>query len=124
MDPVTLVLAALAAGALTGAGAAASEAVTDAYHGLRDLVLKRLQTRAAGPVALEQYSERPDLWREPLRAELEAVQVDKDGAVLNAASQLLALADPQGESEGKYAVTVTQSQGLQIGDHNVQDNRF
>jgi hypothetical protein len=49
MDPVSLVVAALAAGAASGVGETASDAVRDAYAGLKELVRARL--RGAGPGA-------------------------------------------------------------------------
>src|ERR1700722_6846176 len=42
MDPVTLIVAALVAGAAAGLKDTASSAIKDAYNGLRGLVLRRL----------------------------------------------------------------------------------
>ncbi len=41
-----------------------------------------------------------------------------------AAQALLRLVDAAGYQAGKYNVTVTDSQGVQTGDHNVQNNTF
>jgi hypothetical protein len=34
------------------------------------------------------------------------------------------LVDATGTAAGKYDVTISGSQGIQVGDHNVQVNRF
>jgi hypothetical protein len=47
-----------------------------------------------------------------------------DHNLLAVAGALLELADAVGAAEGKYQVTVSGSQGTQVGDHNVQVNRF
>ena len=46
MDPITLIVTALAAGAALGVKDAASSAVKDAYAGLKALVSKRLARQA------------------------------------------------------------------------------
>ena len=62
MDPVSVITAALAAGALAGAQGTATEAVKDLYGGLRRLVKGRFAGRAAGEVVLEQHEAKPELW--------------------------------------------------------------
>jgi hypothetical protein len=47
-----------------------------------------------------------------------------DHNLLAVAGALLELADAVGAAEGKYQVTISGSQGTQVGDHNVQVNRF
>lgn len=43
---------------------------------------------------------------------------------LAAAQALLRLVDEAGARAGKYAVLVSDSQGVQVGDHNTQTNTF
>jgi hypothetical protein len=52
MDPITLIVTALAAGAALGVKDAASSAVKDAYAGLKALVGKRLAGRPDAEVVL------------------------------------------------------------------------
>lgn len=47
MEPVSIIMAALAAGAAAGATEVASQAIKDAYEGLKALVLKRLEGKPA-----------------------------------------------------------------------------
>lgn len=47
MDPISLIVGALASGAASGLTDSATAAVKDAYAGLRDLVRRRLAGRSA-----------------------------------------------------------------------------
>ncbi len=62
MDPVTLIQAALAAGAVAGVGESATAAVKDAYTGLRGLVARRLAGKPSAEVALAEHEQDPDTW--------------------------------------------------------------
>ncbi|GAA0990067.1 hypothetical protein GCM10009555_075220 [Acrocarpospora macrocephala] len=110
MDPVTLILEALAAGAAAGVTAG----VTDAYTGLKNLLVRRF----GDDPALEDAGQDPDLLRELLGG------LGDDPEVLRAASAVLESADPQGAAAGKYTVTVYGSKGVTIGDHNQITQHF
>lgn len=124
MDPVTLILTALAAGAALGVKDAASSAVKDAYGSLKALVKKRVTGRRDGELVLARYEEAPQAWERPLAAELTVVGAGADPELVAAAQVLMSLVDEAGSRSGKYAVTVRDSQGVQIGDHNTQTNTF
>ena len=66
MDPVTLIVAALAAGASAGVTDAVSQGIQDAYAGLKALVLRRVQDQPAGEVAVIEHEKDPDTWSAPL----------------------------------------------------------
>ena len=57
-------------------------------------------------------------------AELAEAGADRDGDLIAAAKALLDLVGEAGERAGKYTVDVRGAQGVQIGDHNRQDNVF
>lgn len=124
MDPVTLIVTALAAGATVGLKDSASAAIKDAYGGLTARARRRLAGRPDGELALERYEQAPDTWRAPLAAELEAAGAGGDVDLVAAAKALMELADAVGSQAGKYAVDVRGSQGVQVGDHNRQGNVF
>ncbi|WP_214401327.1 RIP homotypic interaction motif-containing protein [Pseudonocardia lacus] len=124
MDPISLILAALAAGAVAGAQGTATEVVKDAYGALRASVAARLRGRTEGEVALRAHSDAPEQWRGALEAELVRAGADRDGEVLRAAERLIGLVDPRGSAAGRYAVNVRNSQGVQIGNGNTQGNVF
>lgn len=124
MDPVSLIVAALAAGAVAGAQNTATEAVKDAYVRLKVLVSGRLAGRAVGEVALEQHEAKPEHWAPVLEAELVEADAGADREVVEAAQRLMALLDSAGWQEEKYRVDVRGSQGVQVGDRNTQTNLF
>ena len=123
MEPITLIITALAAGAALGVKDAASEAVLDAYNRLKSLARRRLAGRRNGDVVLAEFEEAPEIWREPLAAALTAAGAAGDTALVAAAEALLRLADA-GSPGDTYHVNVINSQGVQTGNHNVQHNAF
>lgn len=124
MDPVTLIVTALAAGAASALQDGVSAAVKDAYARVRALVAKRFAGRPAGELVLAQHETAPQTWEAPLAAELAASGAGDDAGLVAAAQALMNLVDAAGSRSGKYTVTVHGSQGVQIGDHNTQTNTF
>lgn len=124
MDPVTLIVTALAAGAALGLKDTASAAVKDAYGSLKALVTRRLAGRRDGELVLARHEEAPQAWEGPLIAELTATGAANDAGLVAAAQALMSLVDEAGSRAGKYVVQVQGSQGVQIGDHNSQHNTF
>jgi len=123
MDPITLIVTALAAGAALGLQDTASAAVKDAYASLKALVKRRLGGEPGAELALSRHEQAPETWQAPLKAELAQAGAEGDGELIAAAKALLDLAGEAGKA-GKYAVDVRGVQGVQIGDHNRQDNVF
>jgi hypothetical protein len=124
MDPVALIVAALAAGTSLGVKDVTSATVLDTYAGLRALVRKRLSGRPDGAMVLSRHAESPHTWEAPLTAELTAAGAAGDEALVAAATALLRLADEAGFRAGKYAVDARGAAGVQAGDHNTQHNTF
>ena len=124
MDPVSLIIAALAAGAVAGAQGTATSAVTDAYVALKALVKQRFANRTSGEIALDQHEKKPEQWEKALEAELIDARSGDDDATVSAARWLLELVDPAGARAGKYLVDLRGAQGVQVGDRNVQTNQF
>jgi tetratricopeptide (TPR) repeat protein len=124
MDPITLILTALAAGAASGMQESASAAVKSAYAHLRTVVKRHLSGRPSGEVALAEYEANPEVWELPLAAQLEAAGAGREVDLVAAAQALMSLIDEAGSRAGKYAVNVQGSQGTQVGDRNVQHNTF
>jgi RIP homotypic interaction motif len=124
MDPVTLIVTALAAGAALGLKDSASAAVKDAYSSLKTLVKKRLAGRQDGELVLARHENAPETWEGPLAAELMAAGAENDASLVAAAQALMNLIDEPGSRAGKYTVYVRGSQGVQIGDYNTQHNTF
>lgn len=107
MDPVSLVVAALVAGAAKGVGQTAAGAVQDAYGSLKSKVRSLLGGGASTDVVLAEHEEDPQTYEAPLRKKLEAVGVadlDAGDDILVAAQRVLTAADPEGARAGRYVV--------------------
>jgi len=124
MDPVTVIATALTAGAASALQDGASAVVKDAYAQLKALVKARFADRPKGELVLAEYEAAPQTWEAPLAAELSAAGAERDADLLAAAQVLMSLVDEEGTRSGKYLVTVHDSQGVQVGDHNTQTNTF
>jgi hypothetical protein len=124
MDPVTLIVTALAAGAASALQDGTSAAVKDAYVRLKALVTRRFAGRAKAELVLAEHQAAPQTWEKPLAEELSAVGAESDADLVAAAQALMSLVDEAGSRGGKYVVTVRDSQGVQVGDHNTQTNIF
>ena len=124
MDPITLIVTALVAGAALGAQDTVSAMVKDAYAGLKALVKKRLGGGPGAELVLAEHERAPETWQAPLMAELAKAGADGDRDLIAAAQALLDLLGEADGRTGKYVVDVRGAQGVQIGDHNRQDNVF
>jgi RIP homotypic interaction motif len=128
MEPITLIVTALAAGASAGAIDAlkdnAKEMASTAYAKLRGLARKRIAGRPDGELALERHEAAPQRWEAVLTDELTAAGAANDAELVTAAKAFMDLIDQAGAKSGKYNVTIKDSKGVQVGDGNVQVNRF
>lgn len=100
MDPIGLILAALAA----GAGDTADAAVRDAHAALLAQLKILLADRADGEAALAGYAQSAQGSEARLRTELAAVGADADEGLLTSARAVMSVADAPGWQADKYAV--------------------
>jgi hypothetical protein len=100
VDPVSLIVAALVAGASDATKETASNAVKDAYAALKSLITRRL-------------GREPD---EDVARELHEAGADRDEDLVKAAQALLAQVDPDGARRGKYDVIISGGKGIIVGD--------
>lgn len=124
MDPVTLIITALAAGAAQGVGERATTAVMDAYQSLKAKVAARFTGSPSREMVLAEHAKNPGTWQAPLAAALTDTAAATDPALVQAARELMALLDEAGARPGKYAVDLRGAQGVQVGDRNTQTNTF
>jgi hypothetical protein len=115
MDPVTLILTALVAGAGLGLKDAASSAITDAYNGLKGLVRRRLAGRPDGELVLARHEQDPQVWDKPLAQELTAAGAGGDADLIAAAQAFMELADAAGSAAGKYTVVTAADHSVAAG---------
>jgi hypothetical protein len=114
MDPITLIVAALAAGAAAGVQSTAASAVRDAYVGLKALVKKRLAGRPDAELILARHERAPQTWEAPLAAELSQAGADRDLGLVAAAQALMDLVDRSGPQTNNY-VYAPGAKGVMTG---------
>lgn len=128
MDPATLVVAALAAGASAGTLDALKDDVKDkakaVYITLRGLATKRVAGIRGAELALAEHESDPVTWGIPLVKKLGEAGAADDAELVAAAKALLDLIDASGACVGKYNVTIEDAKGVQVGDHDIQVNTF
>lgn len=110
MDPISLIIAALVAGAAAGAKDTASSAVKDAYEGLKGLIRRRFGGDQAAEAELRKAEETPVGDHSALSARLEAAGAADDAELLRAAQEVL-------KQAGKYNISIKDSKGISVGDH-------
>jgi hypothetical protein len=124
MEPISIIMAALAAGAAAGATEVASQAIKDAYEGLKALVLKRFEGKPVAEAALIEYERDTDTWEKPLQKSLVEAGAEKEQEIVEAAQKVLQLVQPQQVAQGKYNVQIGTAYGTVIGDHATVEQRF
>lgn len=118
MDPITLITAALTAGVAAASQDLVSQAIKDAYNGLKSLVVKRFGDQSAVAQAIRQAEEKPQSTgrQTVLREELEAVHADQDAEVISQAQALLDLLKRHGQAGiTSYTATLTGSGAIAQG---------
>jgi hypothetical protein len=118
LDPITLILTALTAGAAASVKDVSSQAVKDAYNGLKTLIKNRFAGKPAAETALAEHAKKPDVWKAPLEENLKETGINQDQDIIAAAQQLMKLIQPQQAAMGKYNVQITGNvQGYAQGDY-------
>jgi hypothetical protein len=96
VDPIELIVTALAVGAASASKDTAPAGVPERYAILRTMCRTRLSTRPDAELILDHYEIEPTTWRPRLEAELRAVGSDTDVELREAAEALTALAFDSG----------------------------
>jgi hypothetical protein len=112
MDPVTLIVSALVAGAASAAQDTASDVVKDAYSGLKTLLQRRFQGKPAAETALAEAETDPDTWERPLAKAV--AEHGSDQEVLALAHQMLQLLQSQ-QSASSSQVVASGDRSVAIG---------
>jgi hypothetical protein len=124
MEPISLILTALGAGAIAATKDVAGTAVKDAYEGLKALIKKKFaeQGKSDPSTIIEKFEKKPEVTKPLLEDELKEAGLEKDEEVLKAAKAVMKQEDPEGAGTGKYDFRGVM--GLQVGDYNTQNNKF
>lgn len=133
MEPISLIVGALVVGASEALKDTASQAVQDSYQGLKAAVMHYWKIMKEGDeqdneneakILLDNLEEDPDTFQIPLEKKLTKVIPEPEKDLIEQAQQLYKLLDEVGFNQGKYNVILNSSQGVQVGDKNMQINKF
>ncbi|MEB3121599.1 MAG: hypothetical protein VKL41_10310 [Snowella sp.] len=118
LDPVSLILAALAAGATAAAQDTAGVAVKDAYEGLKKLIKQKFGDKTDLVDAVDKLEKKPDseARKATVKEEIETAKIDGDSEILKLAQDLLDKA--KGEPGGQEIINQTQTNtvsGVTVG---------
>ena len=117
MDPISLILTALAAGASSALKDAAGQAVKDTYSALKSLVRRKLQGDEIAEAQLDEIEGKDAPKLAALKPHLEAVGADRDEELVQLARDLMERLDPEGTQAGKYRVKITGGNVGAVGDN-------
>ena len=128
MDLITTaVVAALAAGTVSGITETSKTAITDGYNKLKDLLTKKHGASSDVVQGLDKLETKPKSSgrKDTLQEEIAAVHIEQDDEIRAAAQHLLTLVQPQQAGLGKYNIQITGNvQGQNIGDHQQITQHF
>jgi hypothetical protein len=117
VDPVSLIIAAVVAGAAAAAKDTASQSVKISFAALKELIKRRFGGNSPVAAAIESVERDPESDTAALKEQLIAAGADQDENIVRKAQELKTADDPDGARAGKYNVIVTNSKGVVIGDH-------
>ena len=89
MDPITLILTALATGAAALAKGSLSEAGKDLYKLIKSRIQRKLYGDPQGQIVFAEYEKDPETWEKPLKKTFTQIGVEQDHELQKLASQLL-----------------------------------
>ena len=102
MDPVTLIVTALATGAAAAAKDVGGDAIKSAFNGLKNLIAQKFGSKPDVTEAVEKVAQKPESEgrKETLKEELQAVGADQDQELLAQVQAFLKLLEEKGVSTG------------------------
>ncbi|MEB3310288.1 MAG: hypothetical protein VKJ02_08645 [Snowella sp.] len=105
MDPMSMILAALVAGATKAAGGVAQ----DAYDGLKALIKRKFETqgKSDSSALLDKYEQKPEKTRALLEDEIAEAGLDKDEEIIKLAQELMKQLNPKEAAEGKFNIAIS-----------------
>ena len=116
MEPISIILTALTAGAMAALQETSSTAIKDTYKGLIALISKRFNRDTKANATLEGYAEDPKTWEKPLEKTIKEFNLSTDKEILAIAQKLLDLLKESGNYT-KYKVDIQGDvQGFVQGD--------
>ena len=116
MEPISLIIAALIAGATAAAKDTAEKGVKDAYEGLKALIKNKFKDDTFGQAMVDAKPEDIKQTEGLLKDKITKAGVDKDENIVKAAEELMKKEDPEGTTAGKYNISVGRDIKGIVGD--------
>src|SRR5712691_3659464 len=124
VDPMTLILAALASGSAI-VQAKTNKAVEEVYAKLKTLIQSKFRGNSEAIFVLDKYAEKPDIWQAPLKDELIRVKADKDKEIIETARTLVSLQESQQQIDYEHIAAEANHMREQLLEMNHQlHNQF
>ena len=122
MEPIALILTALAAGATAAAKDTAGTAVKDAYNGLKHLLKKKFEGDALAQAVVDAKPEDIDKAEGLLKTKITEFSVEKDTEILRAAKTLIDTLNSESVIQGgsPYVTVGGNFQGI-LGNVNTEE---
>lgn len=118
MDPISLIVSALVAGAVAASQEVAGQVIKDGYNSLKTLLQSKFGGKGDGEDALAKVESKPEseARQAVLKEELESVSAGDDTQILTAAKELMAALQKAGGAGGtSYQATLTGSGAIAQG---------
>lgn len=112
MEPISLIIEALVAGAAKAAGNAAP----DVYNGLKSLIKHKFAGEQKAEMVLEEHEQDPETYEAPLKKKLKEAGADKDEEIIQKAQELLKKLKSEESASGKYNLNVAGDIKGVVGD--------
>lgn len=128
MDAITLIVTALSAGASAGVIDSLTDDIKEsamvAYKKLHQMTERRFRGNPSAEIILAEHAIDPNSFGAPLSKKLVETGASDDADLVAAARALMEYLDHEGAESGKYHVTIKGSKGVQVGDGNLQVNKW
>ncbi|MFW9262421.1 hypothetical protein [Nostoc sp. CALU 546] len=122
MEPISLIITALSAGAIAASKDIAGTAVKDAYQELKKLIKKRFEGDLLGQAMVDAKPEEIKQAEGLLKDKIVKEGVDKDAEIQKIAEELMELLKSEQSGSASSNTTNIQAKNVvsQIGDHGIQ----
>lgn len=121
MDPVTMIVSALAMGAVAAAAGVGGQALKDTYTGLRTLIVNRFGPKHEVAKTVEELEKKPESAGRKATAEeeLKAAGAGKDKEIIDMAAALMEALEKNGVSKATtYVAHAEGGSGIAQGEQN------
>lgn len=108
MEPISLIIAALVAGATAAAKDTAEKGIKDAYEGLKVLIKDKFKDDPFGKAMVDAKPEEIKQTEGLLKDKMTKAGVDKNEEIRKLAEEIMKKEEPEGAATGKYNMNIAR----------------